>query len=1239
MRKMTGSAAGVFALLAVFLHTQFAPQSETTPGTEKATLGGGVEHNSPQTESDESIEGPWIATRDYFQVHNPAIDPSLVRAVCDYLQDPKAGPDAAPGNLQAFLGVDQAPKPAKMWSLIATVPDPLHTRMALYLDFQIEAIERSLQDAGWEFAGQWLPWNDHFSGSERDINQRRRQRRLQALGEEMPGVLVFRAVGGEFPARRLLFVWLVPETATSGIAGRPFRAALKLADAFTSREQFTSGEKKVGLLSPTFSGSFSSLTFLVKEWQDGHPAEIRLSSPVYSASASNANYGDAFKQATRLDFHGGIVDAQDYLSVFCEVLDEYRIPQRDAVLLREDETGYSNSFKANLSRDETSTTPVKGRFPCSLRNYRFPRDISRLRNAYQEGASTRDAYSDPSWSLNFSIRDPNSGEDSIPTFSEVQTPLAQDAILESIMREFKRNGTRIVLVAASNSLDVLFLMKAIRREAPDTRILIHNPEIMAIPAASRDPLSGTILLSTYPMFADGDDWLDTADLNDKIGRLTFADSTIQGVYNVTQLLLHDIHVVEAPLLRGYRQFEGGHRYPGMWLLTLNRFGFQPLDYHNHQWRETHGKCGPNEDCGWLRRNPVKALAPFPKYITYRPLSWRISVLSVNMAALMGSLLFVWCNLASLARKPYWLAITEGFGLRLQALLGVTLSLTAIQWILISPALFPLDRFFVDNAWKLLGPFLSFVAVVALCAPIAGFSYILLLVGVRGRHNLLDRHSWRFGIRGAIYPAIMGALFLFIAGTWYRLCYRGSEGAFFFRYRSLDLYSGSSPAAPLVILSAVFFFVSLFYFKRYTVAGPNRPQFTFTAAEDDSSAAVAFQKRLRCAIEALDQCVLAPAQLTLWAAFRRTGIGLIFLLFCVLILRQYPFAAERYLYNIVVWVELGLVLFWLAIGCYDFTLMWRRLATVLDLVELLRLQPALRRVARDWPRRPAWDFRRSVAKHRLNRQMRYALHGRVVALQALAKVSAGQLSKAAAAGASGPGLTSGTALPVAGTTVEMAEADFRAFEDAIEPRPRELPTLGSIARGVCLPGAAHELRGMESYQTVSAGIAARILQLDLRPWWRQSLEEDDSQDPPAGNENQESAYLKCCSNFVALQCCRYVAYGVEHVQRAASCVSVGFLLLLVFFNSYSPQGPQSIARFLALTFLAIGYLMVRVLAQMERNPILSRMSRTNPGELNAEFWVQLLSLGGLPLIGVLAHLFPSVSQFLVQWVAPGIQASR
>jgi hypothetical protein len=70
---------------------------------------------------------------------------------------------------------------------------------------------------------------------------------------------------------------------------------------------------------------------------------------------------------------------------------------------------------------------------------------------------------------------------------------------------------------------------------------------------------------------------------------------------------------------------------------------------------------------------------------------------------------------------------------------------------------------------------------------------------------------------------------------------------------------------------------------------------------------------------------------------------------------------------------------------------------------------------------------------------------------------------------------------------------------------------------------------------------------------------------------------------------------------------------------------------------VGYVITWVFAQMERNPLLSRMARGKPGELNREFWFQLVGLGGLPLLGVLAHLFPSVSEFVYQWLAPGVQA--
>jgi hypothetical protein len=1223
----SGTAAGLFALLAIFLHMQFAPPSETSTGTEKIGPEPAKDHGDSQS-SEESIEGPWIATRDYFHAQGNTLDPSVVSAYLQSVSGPYTGP-LTPDKLAGFLGADRAPKDASMWSIVATVPDPLHTRMTLFLDGQIEAIERSMQAARWEFAGQWLPWSDHFNGGERDINERLRQRRLQRMGEQMPGILIFRSAVGGFPARSLLFIFLVPETATSGISGKPFFAALNLAAALASPKN------KIGLLAPTFSGSFSSLTALIKEWQAAHSLDTRLSDVVYSGAVSHKAYADAFKVSTRLNFHAGGVDTQDYQKVFCEVLDDYHIAPFNAALLKEDETGYSNSFDPATQ--------------CGVRTYVFPRDISRLRNAYQEeNTSVRDPYMDPSWNLNFSIRDPNSGEDSIPTFSEVQTPLTQDATVISIAQEFKRSGTEIVFIAAANTLDTLFLMRAIRRNAPDTRVLVENPEVLFVPAASRDPLAGSVLLSSYPMFADGEVWLDGRHTDP---RLKFADTAGEGVFNVVQFLLRDLGALLRPAdfqLRGYRQFKkGGHPYPGMWLLTLTRYGFLPLDYHDHHWAETKsldngGACGPKEDCGWLRANPDKALPEFPRVVV-PPRSWRITVFLINAAALLGCVVFLRCNLAPVARRPYWLALTEGFGIRLQALLAVTLSLTAVEWILISPELFPSSQLFGDPAFPPLGVFFGLFAIIALMAPIASLIFITLVLTKRRRHHFLDPRIGHSGIRGALYPVVMLTTFLVITGGWTYSCYRGTDGAFFLRFRSLDLYSGSSPGTPLIVLGAVFFFISLTYFKRYTVGGAGRPRFEFSLASEESSPAVAFQQKWRAATDAIEQCVLAPSRLTLWAAFRRTGVGLLFLLLCLRVLGTYPSAFEPRWYNVVLWVELSLVLYWLAIGCYDFTLIWKRLRTMLDLVELLRLQPALKRVARDWPRRPVWAFRRSVSKHRLNRQMLYALHGRVVVLKNLEKASNAELLTFAVASAnSGTSTVVNPITPRLKTTVEMAEADFEAFRNAVDANAiesLESPSMASIVDGVSLPGAAQELRNIELHQSTSSEVAARILRQDLRPWWRQSLEEDDVQDPRDERERQEVIYLKCCSDFVALQCCRYVAYGVEHIQRIASCVSVTFVLLLVFFNSYSPQGPQLIARFFAALFLVMGYLMIRVFAQMERNPILSRISRTNPGELNAEFWMQLVALGGLPLLGVLAHLFPSLSQFLFQWIAPGVEAAH
>ncbi|MGA3072240.1 MAG: hypothetical protein ABSG56_00975 [Bryobacteraceae bacterium] len=1230
MRKSTGTAAGLLALLAVVLHVQTAPTGEAPPvsSTEKTHAAASTSGKDGK-DGEDLIEGPWMATRDYFHAEDTGLHPAAVVSYLQELSHP-AGGSISQEALSRFLGIDHAsPETRKdqMWSIIVTVPDPLHTRMTLTLDGQVEAIERSLQSAQWEFAGQWMPWNDRFDGREKDIAERHRQRELQAIGESIPGILIFRShpAEGGFPAKRLLFVLLAPETATSGIAWRPFVSALNLAAVLASPG------RPIGLLAPSFSGSFSSLTALVKEWQAAHPQDAPLAHAVYSGSASSFSYADAFKQATQLEFHGGVVDTPDiYQDVFCKsLLADYNIDSHKAALLKEDETGFASAFEE------------KG---CHVRQYVFPRDISHLRNAAQDASAipASEAYSDPGRNLNFSIRDPDSGEDSIPTYSPVQTPLAQDAIVESIARELSERETRLVFIAASNPLDIMFLMRAIRRVTPDVRMVTDNPQILMVPLASQDPLSGTVVLSTYPMFADGELWLDQSG-----ERMIFPDPSAQGLFNVTQLLLRDLGAFPADKLqlRGYSPLDGGSAYPGVWALSLTRTGFLPLAYYQRKWRETaalppKGGAAP-EDRGWLRKNPYLN-QPRSSWAIFPPRSWRITVFCTSGACLLLSLLLVWCNVAPAARKPYWLAVTEGLGPRLMVLIAAGLSLVAEQWFLACPALFPLDRILSNPAAPLAGVAFGALVLAGLLAPLAAVAYVLFLQLSRRRNGLLEKRGPISRPRATVYSFIILAVFVYVLSAWASLCYASpanSPDGFFLRFRALDLFSGSSPATPLAILAMAFFVVAVFYFKRYTAGGPNRPGFEFGLNKQESGPAAEFQTKLQTAMQGIEHCVMAPAELAGTAAMRRTGVGLLGLTIFLVVLSRYPLAFEPNLYNVTLEILLSFVLFWVSIGCYDLVLLWRRVRGMLDLLELLRLQAALKRVSRDWPRRPVWAFRQSVSKHLLNRQMIYALHGRVVSETPPDKPTA-ELTMAATAGVSqqqgaqGGGIISA---PPALTPAQKDVADFLKVTYATAEDSKGGGDLRAILRGQELPGAAHEMTRIYKCQTASKEIASRILQSDLRPFWRESLEQEEAQDTEMGEEKKKTTYLHCCEDFVALQCCRYVAHNVEHVQRIASCISLTFLLLLVFFNSYSPEGPQAVARTLAVLFVMVGYLIVRVLASMERNATLSIISRTKPGELNSEFWVQLLTLGGLPLLGVLAHLFPSLSQFLFRWIAPGVQA--
>jgi hypothetical protein len=126
-------------------------------------------------------------------------------------------------------------------------------------------------------------------------------------------------------------------------------------------------------------------------------------------------------------------------------------------------------------------------------------------------------------------------------------------------------------------------------------------------------------------------------------------------------------------------------------------------------------------------------------------------------------------------------------------------------------------------------------------------------------------------------------------------------------------------------------------------------------------------------------------------------------------------------------------------------------------------------------------------------------------------------------------------------------------------------------------------------------------------------------------------------FVALHYSPFLLYGVRQIQNLAWFPSVGFALLMFSMNSYNFQAPHLIGRFLLALFAAMAWILGRCMAEIERDPILSRIAGTKPGELSAAFYLKLARYGALPVLGLLASQFPSISNVLMSWVEPALEA--
>jgi hypothetical protein len=913
-------ALGLLTVLALGIHTAtVSPEGGSGSRDSASSKNSGSPAKAAGSENSVGLEGPWTATRAFFNDTSAAeqITPDKLRPLISAkgLADSKDWSDT--------LGLGSAGEFRK-WAIVATVADPAHSRFQLFFDQQIASIKLAAANQGWEFASQWLPWRDGPE-TKSGIEEKLKERQLERDQEALPGILIFRHwLGLPPPSSRtdVLFVLVVGELPTQGIRGDAFYAAMNLATVLSSPNN------KIGLLAPTFSGSFESLTRLVTKWPGRPPT---LHNHTYGGSVSSEEYARKFSTATGLEFSSGIASSENYRDVFNNLLSEYHI--HNAAYWLEDESGFGASFQNDLHGQPVPT-------------YTFPREISHLRNAYQEATQiNRTSVRNTVPRLDLSLKDPSHGEDSIPVFSETHTPVAQSAAISTVTEEFRREGIQIVFIGASNTLDSLLLARFVHNESPNTKVVIGDADLLFIPAASEDALAGTLFLSTYPMFILGNEWL-TRDHDGKLGEkeshLIFPGASQQAIFNVTQLLLADLQANfkskdSGDALHGYRQLlacgPGNEmEHPGLWLMELTHYGFLPVDWFPLKqpdaktWFAADRNPARTDKCpGSTDSQPASTLnagaPPLEERFPLDPPShgWKIAAIGLSIAMFVSAyLLFIWRNSFPIDK-------------RFPAMLGACLSATVAQLILILPAWRVLVG--ADNPPDPPGRVDRAILVLAIAAPIT-LLLMLSIVFFRSKHEEADSdraYIWK------VYAGVILAVFGLISAPW--VASAGFMGAtdprlLLFRLRALELFSEGSPALPLFLFSVILSGGFLLHLWRYSL----RPESELQLLEIEK-------------IKAINYSIHAPFDIEAKTLGKRWAVCAILVALAMCNLWDGLRAFEAGYYNWAIYTAVVVILLSITLGSWDLIATWLKLRALLDLFESESslMRDAFARATQLWPR--------------------------------------------------------------------------------------------------------------------------------------------------------------------------------------------------------------------------------------------------------------------------------------------------
>ena len=1066
-------------------------------------------------------------------------------------------------------------------SVMASVANPRRTHLGLMTDRAIEAIQVAAAEADFLPQSHYLPWPAPLSGSDSQAAPEPQDQ----LDSADPGVMIFRNTDPQPSGhQKYLLVFLIPELPTEGLDRRVFWAAETIIDRISPTSTlFFAG--------PAFSGSVASLEEINRELVP-NKCILAFSGSVTNPP-SNLIQEPGCPSVTPMLKLTQTTDCKA-LRFFVGGVRTFGYRPEEIAILSEEGTQYGTQDRmedpAQAACFSTSSANEPG-----LRFLHFPREISKLRNAYgaETSAGAQAASANPQTDLQMSWQDSEAARgDDVQTYGQGQTPLSQETVLSTLSITLKAQGIKALGILATDPMDEAFLIHSIKVSSPDVRLFLRDPDLLYLRTPDVATLNGTLLVSDNPLIPQNQFWSSPPGA-DQDRLITFSSATEEGQYNAFVLLLQTANL--APESKQMKLLEWG--WPAgksagpdasqqvgkarpLWLATIGTAAHYPIKILNYQ----------DVDKSTLALHSLNVGRP-----QYAPLALWAVIATLGLLHVLG--LKVHQAVPSALKTDFDLTDRSDTVtlVKISCHLMAILTIALAQMILGSSYLFFYDS---GRSYRLLAWGVVLVTAFLLWAVGMQVRMLRLLRRQEKQVTVRDESAKIVDVTMLFGGTVAGVSIITASGiAWLGVTMRYHFDNAFLHFRDLNLTSGVALSLPIASVLMVMYFGIWAYLRRL---GYWEHRYV---AMCNLKLDTVIRRDLCVDIGAIDKCLLGPLENGSWM----TGFVLT-LAACVLTFR--PWATLDIVEPFQVWWFvlgfLGLALGTLLLNWFRFINIWVHLRNILEHLENLPIRTAFERLPRE-KSLPIlqWGEARNT----------FLLRQTLDRLRALAAADGSEENVRLVAQFE----SKMDALMKCG----VVETEIVEYKNVVGGAPRSALRGFSRSRQDVLRDAREEMT------RVTEVLSARLLE----EYWRRgsSGTKEDQKPQPADLK------FVLAEDIVALPFYAYIRRVLNELRNILFFLGIAVSLLFAAFHTYAFRADQAIDWWFFGLFAFLGGGIVLIIAQMERNALLSRLSNSNPGELGTRFYVQLLKYGTIPFLTIFGSQVPSVSNLVLKWVQPALEA--